>query len=111
MHVMKSSRRVFLAGAALGVGAALLPSAPVIEASPAAKPTASPTPAPAPTPSPGALDLARAMRRFDPQLTDAQVEKIAEGIEQGYSFGSSLNPHGTFLQNGDAPVPQFEVRP
>ncbi|NNM99426.1 MAG: twin-arginine translocation signal domain-containing protein [Candidatus Eremiobacteraeota bacterium] len=108
---MKSSRRVFLAGAALGVGAALLASAPVIEASPTAKPTVSPTPTPAPTPSPGALDLARAMRRFDPQLTDAQLEKIAEGIEQGYAFGASLNPHGSFLQNGDAPVPQFEVRP
>ncbi len=104
---MKSSRRIFLAGAALGVGAALLPSAPMAEPSPAA----TPSPAPVPTPSPGALDLARSMRRFDPQLTEPQIEKIAAGIEQGYTFGSSLNPHGTFLQNGDAPVPQFEVRP
>jgi len=109
MHVMKSSRKIFLAGAALGVGAVLLPSPRMADKAFAATP--SPTPAPVPTPSPAALDLARGMRRFDPQLSDAEVEKIAQGIEQGYGFGSALNPHGTFLRNGDAPVPQFAVRP
>ena len=111
MHIMKSTRRIFLAGAALGVGAALLPGATVVEAAPAGSPTPSPTPAPVPTPSPGALDLARSMRRFDATLSDAQIQAIAQGIEQGYGFGAALNQHGTFLQNGDAPDPQFAVRP
>ena len=51
------------------------------------------------------------MRRFDPNLSDAEIGAIAQGIEQGYGFGATLNKNGTVLQNGDAPVPQFSVRP
>ena len=111
MKIVKSTRRIFLAGAALGVGTALLPGAVVVEAAPASSPAPSPTPVPLPTPSPGALDLARSMRRFDPSLSDAEIGAIAQGIEQGYGFGATLNKNGTVLQNGDAPVPQFSVRP
>ncbi len=109
MQIMKSTRKIFLAGAALGVGAALVPGLAVVEATPEASPT--PMPSPTPTPSPAALDLARSMRRFDPKLSDAQIHAIAQGIEQGYGFGAALNAHGTVLHNGDAPVPQFAVRP
>ncbi|HUY11567.1 MAG TPA: hypothetical protein VMV73_04830 [Candidatus Dormibacteraeota bacterium] len=104
---MKSSRKAFLAVAAVSVGVALVPGHPEAASVPASP---SPTPSPQPTPSPGARALADGMRRFDPHLSDAQLTQIANGIEQGFGFGATLNPHGRFLQNSDAPLPDFAVK-
>jgi hypothetical protein len=98
-----STRKAFLAAAA---------SVPLIAAAPAA----SPAPAPAPTPTPkkrqiseAARALAAEMRRFDPSLTDKDLEEIAAGIDDNFRVGNRVNPHGTFLKNWDEPVTIFEV--
>ncbi|GAC1299282.1 MAG: hypothetical protein NVSMB19_03060 [Vulcanimicrobiaceae bacterium] len=88
-----------------------------------AEPTAAPSAGPAPSDAPpaaapaaakpaGALALAAAsaMRRFDPNLSDADVEKIARGIEQNANVGARLDPKEKRLRNGDEPVTSFVVR-
>ncbi len=104
---MKSTRKAFLAAAAV-VGASMT----VSKEAALAQSAPSPTPLPAPTahpPSAAARALAERMRAFDPHLDDAQLARIADGIQEGFGFGGALNPKGTKLKNGDAPTPEFEV--
>lgn len=93
-----STRKAFLTAAASG---ALLAAAPAPPVPPA-------TSAPAKT-SPLSRAFAERMRVFDPALTDAQIETIAEGIEDNFKTGSRVNPKGKALGNGDEPVTIFEV--
>ena len=70
----------------------------------------SPTPSPTPTPPPSsaARELALRMRKFDSSLTDAQIDAIAEGIDQGFAAGETIRAHHA-LRNGDGPSPEFSV--
>lgn len=76
---------------------------------------AQPSPMPSPTPkaSPKASELARAfaaqMRRYDPKLTDKELEGIAQNIDELQGLGKRINPKGAFLKNGDEPIVSFEV--
>jgi hypothetical protein len=54
------------------------------------------------------LAAASAMRRFDPELSDAEVEKIAHAIDDNVKAGQSLNPKARPLHNGDEPVLTFD---
>ena len=51
------------------------------------------------------------MRRFDPKLTDDQIDTIARAIDENASAGARLNPKKRRLQNADAPVTTFAVTP
>lgn len=104
---MKSTRKVFLAAAAV-VGASMTVSKETAQAQPAPSPTPVPTPTEHP-PSPAARALAERMRAFDPHLDEAQLARIADGIQEGLGLGGALNPKGTKLKNGDAPTPEFRV--
>ncbi len=95
---MKRTRKTFLADAA-AVGAVTLLGA---AAAPKASPTASPTP------SPGALEAARAMRRFDPNLSDEQIAGIARGIDEQNASAARIRKRMP-LQNGNEPTPEFRV--
>jgi mono/diheme cytochrome c family protein len=103
-----ADRRTFL-GAVSGAATTLLLAAGSAAADPA-------TPAPAPTSSPvakppsaAAQATAATMRRFDPTLTDAELEAIARGIDEN-AAGAVLNPHhATALHNSDEPVLHFAV--
>jgi hypothetical protein len=77
----------------------------------------SPVPSP-PPPSPAATEkpisaaaraTAATMRRFDPKLSDAEIERIARDIDDGASAGEALNPKKKRLRNGDEPVTTFAV--
>ncbi|MGA7572029.1 MAG: hypothetical protein WB491_03220 [Candidatus Aquilonibacter sp.] len=72
--------------------------------------TASPTPSPTPTPPPSsaAHEFALRMRKFDPSLTDAQIDAIAAGIDQGFAAGKTIRAHHA-LRSGDGPAPEFSV--
>ena len=104
---MKSTRKAFLAAAAV-VGASMTVSQQAALAQSSPTPTPSPVPSAHP-PSAAARVLAERMRAFDPHLDEAQIEKIASGIQDGFGFGDALNPKGTKLKNGDAPNPEFRV--
>jgi len=95
-----TSRKEFLATAG-AVGATVLVTDRA-SASPSPSPTATPSP------SPSAHELALRMRKFDPQLTDAQIDAIAAGIDQGFDAGKSIRKHHA-LQNGFGPSPEFAV--
>ena len=71
--------------------------------------TPSPSPKATPTPSPTARDFALHMRRFDAQLTDAQIDSIASQVDQLGGLRDALRPKGHDLTSGDAPTPAFEV--
>lgn len=49
------------------------------------------------------------MREFDPALSDADLEKIAAGIDWNLNSGKHLDPKGDALENWDEPVTVFEV--
>jgi hypothetical protein len=107
-------RRAFLA-AVSATGVALLAAKasadPTGPPQPAASPSGAP-PAATQTPKPpseAALATARAMRRFDPQLTEAQIERIARDIESNAKAAVALNPGGRALHNWDEPVTTFAV--
>ncbi len=76
---------------------------------------AAPTPTPvAPTSSsasvaasPAALALAATFRAFDPHLTDAELQRIAERIDADRTAYAALNPKGAVLRNGDEMVVRF----
>ncbi|MGD0052228.1 MAG: hypothetical protein ABSD03_10500 [Vulcanimicrobiaceae bacterium] len=105
-----ADRRTFL-GAVSGVATTLLLAAGADAQTPPASPAASSPPAAgsAKPPSAAALAAAAAMRRFDPALSDAEVETIARGIDDN-AVGAVLNPHrGRGLRNGDEPVTRFAV--
>lgn len=72
-------------------------------------PTSSPTPKATPTPSPAAREFALQMRKFDPALTDAEIDSIAQQVDQLSDLRRQLRPKGHDLANGDLPTPQFEV--
>ncbi|MGD1065535.1 MAG: hypothetical protein ABR975_01820 [Vulcanimicrobiaceae bacterium] len=102
-----ADRRSFL-GAVSGAATTLL-LAGKAEAQSSAPPAPAPSPTPAP-PSAAARATAATMRRFDPALTDAEIDTIARGIDQNPS-GAVLNPHrATALRNADEPVLHFSVR-
>jgi hypothetical protein len=48
------------------------------------------------------------MRRFDPHLSDADVEKIAHAIDDNAKAGQALNPKSRPLRNWDEPVLTFD---
>ena len=97
-----SSRKAFLGAAA---STALMAAAPP---SPAPTGSASPTPKPSKV-SAAAVALAQTMRKFDAQLTDADVEKIAQGIDGNLKLGASMNPKGRMLRNWNEPATAFEA--
>jgi hypothetical protein len=98
---MASTRKTFLAAAgALSAG--------VLTGSPVAAQTPSASPSPSPAPSSSARALAQQMKAFDPALTDAQLDEIAQGIDANQRAGASLRKARP-LHNGDAPTPEFGV--
>jgi hypothetical protein len=125
------NRKHFLSAlTAGGAAVALAASAKAQPAQPAPPPPATPAPAAAgsppgasggkaaPTatasekrPSAAALAVAATMRRFDPKLSDAQVERIARDIEGAGQLGPALNPKKKPLQNSDEPVTLLHVQP
>jgi ABC-type transport system substrate-binding protein len=109
-----ADRRSFL-GAVSGVAASVLLTAPADAqtAAPTAAPTG-PTPKPSASPKPPtalAAAIAASMRRFDPALSDADLDTIARAIDDNRRGEARLNPHrATALRNGDEPVTRFSVR-
>ena len=99
-----STRKRFLAAAASGA---------IIAASPASIAAATPSPAPSPSPSPkpseAARALAQSMRKFDPNLGDTDLDKIAQGIDGNLKIGSSINRGGKHLKNWNEPATPFEA--
>lgn len=104
-----STRKAFL-GATASLGAVIAAARGVTAA-----PTSPPAPTPAPTASPvkppseAARAVALRMRRFDPKLTDGEIDTIAHGIDDSWSVGSRVNPKGKALRNGDEPDPAFAI--
>lgn len=47
------------------------------------------------------------MRRFDPKLSDVEIETIARGIDAMAKLGATLNPKRSRLRNSDEPVTSF----
>jgi hypothetical protein len=115
-----SDRRSFL-GAVSGVAASVLlasradAQAPAPEAPPKTTPppAAPPSPKPSASPKPAsalAAATALAMRRFDPNLSDKDLDTIAHGIDDNRRGAARLNPNkATALKNGDEPVTRFSV--
>lgn len=101
-----ASRKQFVATAAASIGA-MMAQPQAAAAQSAASPQ--PSPSPSPSPSPTAHELALRMRAFDPQLTDAEIESIAEGIEGNLKLGTTIDPKGRALKNSDEPVPAFSA--
>jgi hypothetical protein len=115
-----ADRRSFL-GAVSGVAASVLlaskadaqataPQAPPKTSPP---PSAQPSPKPSSSPKPAtalAAATALSMRRFDPNLTDKDLDTIAHGIDDNRRGAARLNPNkATSLKNGDEPVTRFSV--
>jgi hypothetical protein len=98
------SRRAFIASVASGsLGLALAKADPAAaQASPA--PVASGKP-----PSAAAVACASAMRRFDPSLSDTDVQTIAKAIDANNDAARALNPKKKRLKNADAPIVRFAV--
>jgi hypothetical protein len=108
-----ADRRSFI-GAVSGVAASVLlaakaeaqTTAPVV-------PPGSPLPSPAPSMSPKppsavAVAIAASMRRFEPGLSDKDVDTIAHGIDDNRRGAARLNPRkATALKNADEPVTRF----
>jgi hypothetical protein len=90
------------------IAAAGLVSAGMFAPETALAQSASPSPTATPAPSPAARSFAERMKRFDPQLTDAQLDDIAQGVDAAFDAGKQLRK-GHPLKNGDAPVPEFGV--
>ncbi|HTW86017.1 MAG TPA: hypothetical protein VMD91_18245 [Candidatus Sulfotelmatobacter sp.] len=103
-----ADRRSFL-GAVSGVATTLLLTGTADAQSTAAPTLPRPSASPAQPPSAVALAVAATMRRFDPHLSDAEIETIARGIDAN-AAGPVLNPHrATALRNADEPVTRFRV--
>ena len=117
-----ADRRSFL-GAVSGVAASVLlaskadAQAPAPQAPPKTSPLPSAQPSPKPSASPkpaSALAAATAlsMRRFDPNLTDKDLDTIAHAIDDNRRGAARLNPRkATGLKNADEPVTRFAVKP
>lgn len=107
-----TTRKQFVAAAAVSATSlvalpAVAQTAPTGVAPP--KSTPSPSPKPPAKIAPAARDLAQSMRTFEPQLTDAQIESIAQGIDGNLKLGRYVNPHGTLLKNWNEPATSFKV--
>ncbi|HEV2260983.1 MAG TPA: hypothetical protein VGR69_01675 [Candidatus Rubrimentiphilum sp.] len=77
-----------------------------------AAPASAQTPAPAPTPkkpSDAARALAARMRDFDPNLTEAELATIADGIDGELQIGRAVNPKGTAIPNSVEPATEFRM--
>jgi hypothetical protein len=98
-----STRKGFLAAAA---STALVAAAP---APPAPKASATPSPQPSQKPSEFSLAFAERMRKFEPSLTDKDIQTIASGIDYNLKAGQAVNPKGRALKNWDEPDFIFEV--
>ena len=92
------NRKAFLSSVASGAALLLAAPAPAQSASPAKAPSAA------------ALAIATAMRRFDPKLSDAQIQRIAKDIEANQKGAAELNPPKKRLQNWDEPVTTFRAQ-
>jgi hypothetical protein len=114
-----SDRRSFL-GAVSGVAASVLlaskadAQAPAPEAPPKTTPAPSqPSPKASASPKPAsvlAAATALSMRRFDPNLSDKDLDTIAHAIDDNRRGAARLNPNkATALKNGDEPVTRFSV--
>jgi hypothetical protein len=113
-----SDRRSFL-GAVSGVAATVLLAAKADAQAPAPQappktsplPSAQPVPKPSASPKPAsalAAATALSMRRFDPNLTDKDLDTIAHGIDDNRRGAVRLNPNkATVLKNADEPVTRF----
>lgn len=53
--------------------------------------------------------MAATFRRFDPKLSDEEIETIARGVDDGYKTGATLNPDKKPLHNWNEPVTIFTV--
>ncbi len=109
-----ADRRTFLGAVSGAAAAALLASpaeaqAPAPQASPPSTPLPSPKPSPAPkAASAAAVAIAASMRRFDPRLSDADLDTIAHAIDDNGRGAARLNPRkATALKNADEPVVRF----
>lgn len=111
-----ADRRSFL-GAVSGVAASVLlaPPADAQAPAPVAAPASSPPPSPAPSAAakpPSALGaaIAATMTRFDPKLSDKDLDAIARGIDDNRRGAAKLNPNkARDLKNADEPVVHFSV--
>jgi hypothetical protein len=101
-----STRKGFLAAAA---STALIAATPAPSPSPAAARSAAPSPKPSAKPSELSLNFAQRMRKFDPNLTDKDIQTIAAGIDDNLKLGDHVNPKGRALKNWDDPDTIFEV--
>jgi hypothetical protein len=114
-----ADRRSFL-GAVSGVAASVLlaSKADAQATAPQAPPKTSPPPQPSPKPSASpkpasalAAAAALSMRRFDPDLTDKDLDTIAHAIDDNRRGAARLNPRkATGLKNADEPVTRFSVK-
>lgn len=109
-----ADRRSFL-GAVSGVAASVLLAAPAEgQTPPSSAAPGAPLPSPSASPkapSAAAAAIAASMRRFDPQLSDADLDAIARGIDDNRRGEARLNPHrATGLRNADEPATRFSVR-
>ncbi len=108
-----ADRRSFL-GAVSGVAASVLLAAKAdAQSSAPVAPSSSPPPSPAPSTSPKppsalAVAIAASMRRFDPNLSDTDLDTIAHGIDDNRRAVVRLNARkATALKNADEPVTRF----
>jgi hypothetical protein len=103
---MKNRRSFLAAVASGGVGLSLAtPGAATAQSAPVPSPSPSATPA-----SIGSDAMAATMRtRFDPALTDADLQTIAKAIDANNDAAKLLNPKKKRLKNGDAPAVHFAV--
>jgi hypothetical protein len=101
---MKNRRSFLTTVASGGVGLALATPGPVAAQS---------TPVPSPTGKPasfGSAALAATMRtRFDPALTDTELQLIAKAIDGNNDAAKALNPKKKPLKNSNAPAVRFAV--
>jgi hypothetical protein len=96
---VKNRRAFFLAFGAMGVSVALSRrNEPVAALAASAK-----------LPSEAARAAAATMRRFDPQLGEAELAIIARGIDDATLAAASLHPKAKPLRNGEEPVTSFVV--
>jgi hypothetical protein len=87
-------------------------SSALIAAAPPSSAPAPSTPKPSPAPkkvSESARALARSMRAFDSHLSDADLDKIAQGIDGNLKLGAAINRGGKSLKNWDEPAAAFEA--
>ncbi|HEY1727370.1 MAG TPA: hypothetical protein VGG22_03200 [Candidatus Baltobacteraceae bacterium] len=90
---MGSTRKEFLAAAAIAASTATVAQAETIAKAD-------------PAPSPAAIEFANRMRRFDPSLTPKQLHDIAKSNDDTWKVGAKVHKG---LENGDPMSPFFEI--